>query len=158
MSYDLRNAKINNFQQGGVNLGSQIFNDNGSAQLPLEQAAELVRLVLDEAPSLLAHATVVHGELRRAQEEGASPDRGRIGAALANITAGLRAGSSALVLTEGIRALWASDGFSLTYPLHGSGHRCVALSGSGRVGQPLPRSGRPVALGEGAEWRVPSDS
>ncbi|WP_199573940.1 hypothetical protein [Streptomyces murinus] len=103
MSYDLRNAKINNFQQGGVNLGSQIFNDNGSAQLPLEQAAELVRLVLDEAPSLLAHATVVHGELRRAQEEGASPDRGRIGAALANITAGLRAGSSALVLTEGIR-------------------------------------------------------
>ncbi|WP_335932534.1 hypothetical protein [Streptomyces sp. PTD5-9] len=103
MSYDLRNAKINNFQQGGINLGSQTFNDNGSAQLPLEQAAELVRLVLDEAPSLLAHATVVHGELRQAQEEGSGPDHGRISAALANITAGLSAGSSALALAEGIR-------------------------------------------------------
>ncbi|MEV0480651.1 hypothetical protein AB0I69_08515 [Streptomyces sp. NPDC050508] len=103
MSYDFRNAKINNLQQGGVNLGSQTFNDNGSARPTLEQAAELVRLVLDEAPSLLAQATVVHGELRRAQEVGDRADRARIGAALANITAGLSAGSSALALAEGIR-------------------------------------------------------
>jgi hypothetical protein len=103
MSYDFRNAKINNLQQGGVNLGSQIFNDNGSAEPILEQAAELVRLVLDEAPSLLAPAAAVHGELRRAQEGGDSPDRARIGAALANIMTGLSAGSSALALAEGIR-------------------------------------------------------
>ncbi|WP_399088148.1 hypothetical protein ACGH2B_12840 [Streptomyces sp. BBFR2] len=104
MSYDFRGAKINNLQQGGVNLGSQTFNDNGPKQIPLEQATELVRMVLDEAPPLLAYATVVHSELRRAQEEGTSPDRGRIGTALTNITAGLAAGSSALALAEGIRS------------------------------------------------------
>ncbi|MFE9116854.1 hypothetical protein [Streptomyces sp. NPDC007172] len=103
MSYDFRNAKINSFQQGGFNSGSHTFNDHGMNQTQMEQASDLIRLLLVEAPGLVSAATELHTELRRVEQEGGAPDRRRTGSVLSNITNGLSAGSAALALAEAIR-------------------------------------------------------
>lgn len=97
--------------------GPSNFGDNGRIEVhhhgaspaeTLRLATELVGALRREgaAPALTAEAETVRGELARAQQEQVHADRGRLRRALDTVTAGLTAGSGALVLAqELVRAL-----------------------------------------------------
>ncbi|MFD8597317.1 hypothetical protein ACFV1L_20165 [Kitasatospora sp. NPDC059646] len=71
-----------------------------------ELAAQLARLVQQEAPELAPTADAVHGELARAEDEGRDAEPGRLRGWLELIVRGVTAGGAAATAAEGLlRAL-----------------------------------------------------
>ncbi|MFS8197412.1 hypothetical protein ACLVWQ_01870 [Streptomyces sp. CWNU-52B] len=92
---------------GDIN-GPANFGDHGRIEVSngpdpaqsLRLAADLVELLRTENPRLVAPAEVVRGELARAGQDGAAPDRGRVRSALETISVGVAAGSGGLALAQ----------------------------------------------------------
>lgn len=94
---------INGDINGPANFGDHgriEINNGADAAQSLRLAAELVERLRTENPPLVAQAEVVRGELARAGQDGAAPDRGRVRAALDTISVGVAAGSGGLALAQ----------------------------------------------------------